>query len=128
MSIVYVGLDLGSSYFHQVAVTEAGQTTVNRSFPTSELNLRKAFADLRGELHVHLEAGELAPWSASVIGPLVQHVVCPHPRDNAWIAKDGDKCDARDAFKLAELLRLNRFKQVHYAPDQARRDLSPIEP
>ena len=57
MSIVYAGLDLGSSYFHQVAVTEAGQTTVNRSFPTSEANLRKAFADLRGELHVHLEAG-----------------------------------------------------------------------
>jgi transposase len=126
MSIVYVGLDLGSSSFHQVAITSAGSATVNRSFSTSELNLRKAFADLRGEIQVHLEAGELAPWAAAVIDPLVQRVVCSHPRDNAWIAKDGDKCDRVDAFKLAELLRLNRFKQVHYAPDQPRRDFKTL--
>ena len=124
MPIVYVGLDLGSSTFHQVAINLDGSVTVNRSFPTSELNLRKAFADLRGELHVHLEAGELAPWAAAVIASLVQRVVCSHPRDNAWIAKDGDKCDRVDAFKLAELLRLKRFKEVHYAPDQPRREPS----
>ncbi len=126
MSIVYVGLDLGSSSFHQVAISSDGAVTVNRSFSTSELNLKKAFADLRGELHVHLEAGELAPWAAAVIEPLVQRVVCSHPRDNAWIAKDGDKCDRVDAFKLAELLRLNRFKEVRYAPDQPRRDFKTL--
>ncbi len=65
MSIVYVGLDLGSSSFHQVAISSDGSASVNRSFSTSELNLRKAFADLHGELHVHLEAGELAPWAAA---------------------------------------------------------------
>jgi transposase len=101
-------------------------TTVNRDFPTSEANLMKAFSDLRGQIHVHLEAGELAPWAAAVIEPLVHRVVCSHPRDNAWIAKAGDKCDRVDAFKLAELLRLNRFKQVHYAPDQPRRDFKTL--
>lgn len=126
MSIVYVGLDLGSSSFHQVAISSAGAVTVNRSFSTSEMNLRKAFADLCAEIHVHLEAGELAPWAAAVIEPFVQRVVCSHPRDNAWIAKDGDKCDRVDAFKLAELLRLNRFKQVHYAPDQPRRNFKTL--
>lgn len=126
MSIVYVGLDLGSSSFHLVAISSAGAVIVNRSFPTSELRLRKGFADLRGELHVHLEAGELAPWASAVIAPLVQRVVCSHPRDNAWIAKDGDKCDRVDAFKLAELLRLNRFKQVHYAPNLARRNFKTL--
>jgi hypothetical protein len=40
---------------------------MNRSFTTSEANLIKAFADQRGEIHVHLEAGELAPWAASII-------------------------------------------------------------
>ena len=126
MNTYYVGLDLGSSVFHQVAIKSTGSVTVNRDFRTSELNLRKAFADFRGEVHVHLEAGELAPWVASVIEPLVQRVVCSHPRDNAWIAKDGDKCDRVDAYKLAELLRLNRFKQVHYAPDQPRRDFKTL--
>ena len=98
----------------------------NRSFTTSEANLRAAFADQRGEIYVHLEAGELAPWAAAVIAPLVTRVVCSHPQSNAWIAKDADKCDRVDAYKLAELLRLNRFKEVHYAPDQARRNFKQL--
>src|SRR5262249_23145746 len=47
---------------------------------------------------------------------------CSHPQANAWIAKDADKCDRIDAFKLADLLRLNRFKEVHYPAAQSRRD------
>jgi transposase len=126
MEIVYVGLDLGSSSFQQVAIKADGSIKVNRSFTTSEANLRAAFADQRGEIHVHLEAGELAPWAASVIAPLVTRVVCSHPKDNAWIAKDADKSDRVDAYKLAELLRLNRFKEVHYAPDQPRRNFKQL--
>jgi transposase len=126
MNKVYVGLDLGSSSFQQAAVNHEGAKTMNRSFPTSEANLRSAFANLRGEIHVHLEAGELAPWAAAIIAPLVKRVVCSHPKDNAWIAKDGDKCDRVDAYKLAELLRINRFKEVHYAPDQPRRNFKQL--
>src|SRR6266550_4177892 len=126
MSIVYVGLDLGSSNFQQVALNHDGVSRVNRDFSTSEANLIKAFSDLKGEIHVHLEAGELAPWAAAVIAPLVTRVVCSHPQSNAWIAKDADKCDRIDAYKLAELLRLNRFKEVHYAPDQPRRNFKQL--
>ena len=61
MSTVYVGLDLGSSNFHQVAVNDAGVSQINREFTTGEANLRKAFSDLHGQIQVHLEAGELAP-------------------------------------------------------------------
>ena len=53
-------------------------------------------------------------------------MVCSHPQSNAWIAKDADKCDRVDAYKLAELLRLNRFKEVHYAPDQRRRNFKQL--
>jgi len=49
MCIVYVGLDLGSSSFHQVAINSDGSVVVNRSISTSEMNLRKAFSDLRGD-------------------------------------------------------------------------------
>jgi len=126
MEIVYVGLDLGSSNFQQVAIKADGSVKVNRSFTTSEANLIKAFSDQRGESHVHLEAGEVSPWAASIIAPLVTRVVCSHPKNNAWIAKDADKCDRVDAFKLAELLRLNRFKEVHYPPDQPRRNFKQL--
>jgi transposase len=81
---------------------------------------------LRGQIQVHLEAGELAPWAATVISSLVQRVVCSHPAANAWIARDADKCDRIDAFKLAELLRLNRFKEVHYPQQQSRRDFKSL--
>ena len=126
MEQVYVGLDLGSSSFHQIAISGDGSVILNRSFCTSELNLRKAFSDLRGQIQVHLEAGELAPWAAAVISPLVTRVVCSHPAANAWIANDADKCDRIDAFKLAELLRLNRFKEVHYPQQQSRRDFKSL--
>jgi len=76
MNIVYVGVDLGSSNFHQVAVNQAGVSKVNREFATSAANLIKAFADQRGEIHVHLEAGELAPWAISIM-PLVSRVSEP---------------------------------------------------
>ena len=36
MSIVYVGLDLGSSNFQQVALNHDGVSRVNRDFTTSE--------------------------------------------------------------------------------------------
>ena len=53
---------------------------------------------------MHLEAGELTPWATSIIRPLVNRVVCSHPQSNGWIAKDADKSDRIDAYKLAELL------------------------
>ena len=54
MDKVYVGVDLGSSSFQQAAINQDGVTIMNRSYPTSEANLRSAFANLRGEIHVHL--------------------------------------------------------------------------
>src|SRR5205085_7278659 len=126
MERVYVGVDLGSSSFQQVGVNEPGVVVMKREFQTSAAHLVKAFSGLKGELHVHLEAGELAPWAVSIITPLVHRVVCSHPQSNAWIAKDADKCDRIDAYKLADLLRLNRFKEVHYAPDQARRNFKQL--
>ena len=46
MNKVYVGLDLGSSFFQQAALNLEGAVTMNRRFPTSEANLRSAFAGL----------------------------------------------------------------------------------
>src|ERR1043166_4915055 len=118
MSISYVGVDIGSSHFHQVEINHRGAQTRNTAFTTIEANLIKAFSDLRGEVHVHLEAGELAPWASEIIRPLVTRVVCSHPQTNAWLARDRDKSDRIDAYKLASLLRLNEFKEVHYPREQ----------
>src|SRR5215475_5655953 len=126
MNLSYVGVDLGSSRFHQVALNHAGASISNREFPTSAANLVKAFSDLPSEVHVHLEAGELAPWASEIIRPLVQRVVCSHPQTNAWIARDRDKCDRVDAYKLASLLRMGEFKEVRYPREQLRRDFKTL--
>ena len=87
MDRVYVGVDLGSSVFNKSTFNAAGAVIVNRFLSTSEMNLRRACADLEGEVHLHLEAGDLAHWAAAIIQPLVARLVCSHPPDDVWIAK-----------------------------------------
>jgi transposase len=116
----YVGLDLGSSHCFQSIINSDGALCSARSFPTSEHHLRAAFANLQGDVRVHLEAGELSNWVASIIQPLVSEVVVSHPRSLAWIGKDSQKDDKVDARKLAELLRIGRVHRVFYQSDNSR--------
>ena len=50
----YVGLDLGSSHCFQSIINSDGALCSARSFPTSEHHLRAAFANLQGDVRVHL--------------------------------------------------------------------------
>jgi transposase len=116
-----VGLDVGSSSCHLVALDDEGRMLRNMKFPTSEAKLIAAVAGLPGEVHIHLEASELAGWVRSVLHGRVARIVVSHAKANAWIANDPLKCDRRDAFKLAELLRLGRVHEVYYPEDESRR-------
>jgi len=118
--LFYVGLDLGSSRCYQSVIAADGTLCGSRPIPTSEQHLRSAFAKLNGAVQVHLEAGELSTWVASIIEPLVQPVIVSHPRSLAWIGKDSQKDDKIDAKKLAELLRLGRVHRVFYQTDNSR--------
>jgi len=118
----YVGLDLGSSHCYQTVINTDGALRLARSIPTSEHHLRSAFANLNGDVHVHLEASELSNWVASIIQPLVAEVIVSHPRSLAWIGKDSQKDDKVDAKKLAELLRLGSVHQVFYQSDNSRQN------
>jgi transposase len=117
---IYVGLDVGSSTCHLVALDMEGRGLRNLHFPTSEAKLLAAIAGLPGEVHVHLEASELAGWIRGLLRGRVARVVISHATTNAWMAKDPRKRDSVDAFKLAELLRLGRVHAVSY-PDEAHR-------
>ena len=126
MGKLYVGLDLGSRHVEQVVMRLNGKVIQQRRFATSEIKLRQAFEDLTGEVHVHMEAGELAAWVREVIKPYARSITVSHARDNAWIAKDPNKRDRIDAFKLADLLRMNRVHPVYYADDPLRRDFKQL--
>src|ERR1700730_3745928 len=130
---LYVGLDLGSRNCEQLGMLSDGTVKIKSRFQTSEANLIKAFKEGKGlgkelgwEIQVHLEAGELAPWVREVIKPYVKSVDISHSRDNAWIANDPNKNDRADAYKLAELLRMNRYRPVYYSEDQSRREFKQL--
>jgi hypothetical protein len=91
MSTLFVGLDLGSRNCQLVAMNAEGCVITNRRFATSEANLLTAAKELGGDLHLHIEAGELAAWVRSVLAPRVARLVVSHPCANAWIAKDPNK-------------------------------------
>lgn len=126
MSKLFIGLDVGSTAFHQVGMQPDGSIKLNRSFAMSEANLIKAFTGLGYDLHVHIEAGELAPWVRSIIAPMVTRVLISHPPANAWISRDPNKRDQLDATKLADLLRMNRVHEVYYAEQQSRREFKQL--
>jgi transposase len=116
---------MGSRSFHLVAMNAGGIVLENRRFDTSEANLIDAFKQISGELHIHLEASELAGWVRGVLRQKVPKVAQVHVGDaktNAWIAKDPHKSDKVDAFKLADLLRMGRVHEVYY-PDEDHRAL-----
>ncbi len=120
MARIYVGLDMGSCGFHQVAMDRERVVLKDRKFDTTEANLIRAFEDLSGEIHVHLEAGELAAWVRRVIKERVTRVVVGHPKTSAWIGKDPLKRDRLDAFKLADQVRTGQVHEVYYTDDDQR--------
>jgi transposase len=65
------------------------------------------------------EEGPLAHWLRRNLLAHVDRLVVCDPRRNAYIAKDGDKDDAIDAAKLAELLRGDFLREVYHSDDDA---------
>jgi hypothetical protein len=88
MAKTAVGLDVGSSSCHLVALDHEGRMLRNVKFRTSEANLIAAVAGLPGEVHVHFEASELAGWVRSVLKGRVARIVVSHAKTNAWSAHD----------------------------------------
>ena len=126
MKQVYVGLDVGSSSCHLVALSADGIKLLDRKIKTGERVLISVIEPIEGEVHVHLEASELAGWIRGILKPRVKRVVVGDPKANFWIARDPLKNDRLDAFKLAELLRMGRVHEVYYPDEQHRADFKRI--
>ena len=120
MDKVYIGLDVGSSTCHVVAMDGEGTVVADRKFDTSEQKLIAAIEAIKGERHVHLESTDLAGWIRGVLKPRVARVVVGHARSSAWIANDPLKHDRLDATKLADLIRMDRVHEVYYADENHR--------
>jgi transposase len=115
---VYVGIDLGTRVCEAVAKREDGTLLEKLTFSLSEKALRQVVANIRGEVHVAIEEGELSWWASQCIRSFVARVAVLDPKVNTWIYKDARKNDVIDAGKLADLLRLGVFREV-FQPETA---------
>ncbi len=112
-SVKYVGLDVHQTTI-SVAVLDAEGKLVMQSVLATRADALLDFLDgLRGTLHLTLEEGTHSAWLYDLLVRRVARVVVCNPRKNALL-KAGNKSDAIDARKLAELLRAELLSPVYH--------------
>lgn len=113
MTEYFIALDTHCSLVEMAVVTKTGKLTRRDRCATNIPDLVKMIRQVRRPRRLTFEEGPLADWLARELAPHVDELVVCEPRRNHWIAKDGDKDDAIDAYKLAELFRGGYLKAVH---------------
>jgi transposase len=96
-------------------VTARGKLVRRDQCETSIPALVERLRTIRRPRRLTFEEGPLADWLARELRTHVDELVVCEPRRNRWIARDGDKDDPVDSFKLAELYRGGYLKPVHQA-------------
>ncbi|NTV84587.1 MAG: cytidine deaminase, partial [Bacteroidales bacterium] len=70
---------------------------------------------------VIIEEGPLAAWLLEICTTNGEHLIISDPKHNHWIGASGEKEDALDAEKLAQLARGGYIKEIHHPLGQRRR-------
>ena len=122
--IKYIGCDV-----HQVTtvisvLNGAGREVKTAILPTQPQPLIAFLEGLRGPLHVTLEEGTYAAWLYDLLVDRVAELIICDPRRNALL-QEGNKSDACDARKLAELLRAGLLRAVYHG-SRSLRDLQAL--
>jgi transposase len=113
----YIGLDVHAASCTVAVVSERGKRL--RDFPveTSGQALIEAISAIPGHRHLVMEEGTQSAWLYETLERHVEEIVVASVADSR-----GPKSDARDAYGLAEKLRIGAIpKRVFKAPAQFRR-------
>jgi len=117
----FVGIDAHSEKCSIKAVSQQGDCVLQVDVPTSVLRLKRALKCLEGPVWAMVESSCIAPFVKDSIEKEVDRVIVCETRENRWIARSENKSDQADADRLARLLRMGEFKEVH-VPRGLRRD------
>ncbi len=117
-SIKYVGLDVHQSTISVAVLNDEGKLVMQCVLATQARAIVDFFAGLRGTLHVTFEEGAHSAWLYDLLVRRVTKLVVCNPRKNALL-KAGNKSDAIDAGKLAELLRAGMLSPVYHGQDSS---------
>jgi len=118
----FVGVDAHARHCSLKGLSRQGSTELEAEVPTEVEALRKAVKDLRGPVWAMVEASAMAAFVKWALDPVVDRVIVCETRENRWISHSEEHEDARDADKLARLLRMKEFKEV-YVPGRDGQEL-----
>ena len=109
----YIAFDVHQATTVASVLNAAGREVNAGIVPTQAQPLRGFLEGLRGTLHLTFEEGTYSAWLYDLLQGRVAELVVCDPRHNALL-KEGNKTDAGDARKLAELLRAGMLHAVYH--------------
>lgn len=115
-----IAMDIHSYSTHVLVQTPTGKTRFEQSLPTELKDIVPVIERVPRRRCVVMEAGPLSGWLYRNLQPYCDEVVVSETRRNAFIAREGNKSDAIDARKLAQLYRGGFLRGVHHATDEKR--------
>jgi len=117
-SVRYIGLDVHRDTISAAVLSESGRLIQQSIFATRAAAILDFIGGMRGALHVTFEEGTHSAWLYDLLSRRVARLVVSNPRQNALL-KSGNKSDAIDARKLAELLRADMLSPVYHGEKSA---------
>ncbi|MFN2157928.1 MAG: transposase [Anaerolineae bacterium] len=105
----YIGIDVHTQSCTLAVMSQTGKRLKAQVVETTGEALLDAIQGIKGELHVCLEEGTQSAWVYSLLDAHVAEVIVAVPQ-----RKNGPKNDERDAWELAEALRLGAVKTFVY--------------
>jgi transposase len=114
----YIGIDVHKQSSTIAVMSSSGKRLASHVVETNGEALVSTMQGIRGILHVCLEEGTQSAWLHELLSPHVRNLVVTVPPSTR-----GNKDDSRDAWALAEALRLGAVKTHVYKAPQHLADL-----
>jgi transposase len=112
----HIGFDVDSMTTHVSVFSERGREILHTKIATCEADLVAFIKSVAGPKRVALEESQMADFVTRAIEPYATKVIRCLPQHNRLISESEQKYDRADARSIAELLFLNKLKEVHHAP------------
>ena len=116
--IKFIGLDVHRDTISAAVLNESGRLLQQSVLMTRTVAILDFIGGVRGSLHVTFEEGTHSAWLYDLLSRRVDKLVVCNPRKNALL-KSGNKGDAIDARKLADLLRAGLLSPVYHGETSA---------
>ncbi len=117
----YIGVDCHITSLDFAVVNEKGHTTRRAKVETSVKEFMQFVKNIPKPRRIFIEEGELASWLLETSLTFGEELIITDPKTNKWIGKSGQKDDAIDAEKLAQLARGRYVKEIYHPVNNRRR-------